>query len=166
MNVRDQLFSLLDTLDIEHTTIEHPAIFTVADSHLAAGKVPEPHTKNLFLKDDHKKFWLISAIDDTKINLRALAKNLPAKNLRFAQPELLKQYLQVEPGSVTWFALLNDHNNCVNAILDKSIFNHDRVGFHPLENTATTIVKPEALIQFAEALNHNYSIQDFSNENL
>ena len=162
MDSRSKLFSLFDTLGIEHTTIEHQAIFTVSDAHLVADKIPGAHTKNLFLKDDHKQFWLISALQDTQINLRALAKSFLAKNLRFAQPELLRQYLNVEPGSVTWFALLNDKNNSVNAVLDKAIFNHDLIGFHPLENTATTIIKPDSLIQFVQALNHNYRVQDFS----
>jgi len=58
-------------------------------------------------------------------------------------------------------ALLNDKENAVNAISDKEIFNYEQVGFHPLENTATTVVKPDSLILFAKALNHNYRIHDF-----
>lgn len=161
MNIRNNLFFFLDALNIEYETIEHPALFTVSDLYLADGKIPGPHTKNLFLKDDYKQFWLISALEETQINLRILSKTLSAKNLRFAQPELLRQYLNVEPGSVTWFALLNDKENAVNAILDKAIFNFEQVGFHPLENIATTIVKPDSLILFAKALNHNYRIHDF-----
>lgn len=162
MNSRCKLFALLDNLNIEHITIEHPPLFTVADSALVADKILGADTKNLFLKDDNKQFWLISALQTTEINLRALAKNLPAKNLRFAQHDLLREYLHVEPGSVTWFALINDEKNRVNAILDKALFSHEHVGFHPLENTSTTVVTPQALLQFVEALEHNYRIYDFA----
>lgn len=160
MNKRSQLFSLFNSLEIEYETVEHPPLFTVADTHLLEAEIPGAHTKNLFLKDDNKQFWLVSALQETQINLRFLSKFISAKNLRFAQPELLKHYLNVEPGSVTWFALINDEANQVNAILDKAIFDHDLVGFHPLENTATTIVKPESLIKFAKAICHNYQILD------
>lgn len=161
MNKRSQLFALLDSLRIEYHTINHPPLFTAADAHLLVDEVPGVQTKNLFLKDDHKQFWLISALQETQINLRALSKSLSARNLRFAQPELLKQYLNVEPGSVTWFALINDEANQVNALLDKAIFAYDEVGFHPLENTATTILKPDSLLKFAEAICHHYQVIEF-----
>ena len=161
MKQRIELFSLLNSLSIEHTTVEHSPLFTVADAQSLPEKIPGAQTKNLFLKDDRQQLWLISALETTQINLRQLSKNLPAKNLRFAQPEFLRHYLNVEPGSVTWFALLYDKTNHVKALLDKTIFNYDLVGFHPFENTATTLVKPLALIQFAEALEHHYQIYEF-----
>jgi Ala-tRNA(Pro) deacylase len=161
---RVNLFSFLDSLEIKHQTIEHPPIYTAAEGAKIHNPIPGAHidTKNLFLKDDHHGYWLISALQETRIDLRALSKKLPAKNLRFAKPELLRQYLNVEPGSVTWFALFNDKDNRVKAILDKALFQYPLVGFHPLVNTATTVVPPAALIEFAEALNHDYLLYDFS----
>ncbi len=166
MTTPTALLNFLSTLNIEHQTISHPAVFTVAEAALIEETIPGAHTKNLFLKDDRKQFWLISALQDSKINLRELSKSLPAKNLRFAQPELLREHLKVEPGSVTWFALINDKEHKVNAILDEALFEHDLVGFHPLENTATTIVHPQALITFAEALDHNYQLYDFKTQEI
>lgn len=159
---RSALFTFFKRIHIDYHTVEHPALFTVADGADIAHTIPGAHTKNLFLKDDHKQYWLISALQETTIHLRALAKYLPAKNLRFARQDALKTYLDVEPGSVTWFALFNDKHNQVNAILDEAIFSHDLVGFHPLENTATTIVKPNALIQFADALDHPYQLLELA----
>ncbi len=161
---RASLLSFLDSLEIEYQTIEHPPIFTTADGAKIHNPIPGAHidTKNLFLKDDRQCYWLISALEETQIDLRALSKQLPAKNLRFAKPELLRQYLNVEPGSVTWFALFNDKENKVKAILDKALFKYSLVGFHPLVNTATTVVQPTDLIRFAQALNHEYLLYDFS----
>lgn len=161
---RASLFSFLDSLEIEYQTIEHPPVFTTADAEKIHNPIPGAHidTKNLFLKDDRQCYWLISALEETKIDLRALSKQLPAKNLRFAKPEFLRQYLNVEPGSVTWFALFNDKDYRVKAILDKALFKHQLVGFHPLVNTATTVVQPTDLVRFAQALNHEYLLYDFS----
>ena len=63
--------------------------------------------------------------------------------------------------SVTFFALINDKENKVNVILDHALFQEDLVGFHPLENTATTVVKPEDLVNFANQINHIYQIMNF-----
>lgn len=159
---REQLLDYLKSIGIKQTTYDHEPVFTVAESEHLKQEIPGGHTKNLFLKDDKKQFWLISALQDTVINLRALSKALSAKNLRFAQAELLREKLGVEPGSVTWFALINDSSNQVKAVLDKNIFECESVGFHPLKNNATTVVQPEDLITFVKSLNHEYMIFDFN----
>lgn len=160
---KNELIDYLISLGIEQETFEHEPVFTVAESKDQKLNVPGAHTKNLFLKDDKKRFWLISALQDTRIDLKATGKVLGAKNLRFAQPELLRLHLGVEPGSVTWFALVNDTKKVVNPILDKAIFEYDRVGFHPLKNDATTVVNPKDLIKFVEFLNREYQKFDFLN---
>ena len=162
MTKRQELFEHLKKAGIEYENFDHEPVFTVAESYKVKDSVPGAHTKNLFLKDDKKQFWLISALQDTKINLRQVAKQLPAKNIRFAQPELLRTYLGVQPGSVTWFALINDKEYQVKAILDKRLFEHARVGFHPLKNDATTVIASDDLITFARSLGHTYQIFDFS----
>lgn len=154
-----KLFEFFDALGIKHQTYHHNPLFTCDD--VCTVEVPAPHTKNLFLKDDKKRIWLVSALQSTKIDLKALAKKLDAKGLRFAQPELLQEYLGVEPGSVTWFALINDEHKVVNPILDQSLFDADVTCFHPLKNDATTVIASQDLITFVEALGHSYQIIDF-----
>lgn len=161
MKQRNDLLNYLDSIGVDQTTYGHEPVFTVAESEYLKKEIPGAHTKNLFLKDDKKQLWLISAVQDTIINLRALSKVLPAKNLRFAQADLLREHLGVEPGSVTWFALINDQGKQVKAILDKSLFDYELVGFHPLKNNATTVVQPQDLITFVESLDHEYLIFDF-----
>ena len=47
---KKKLFDLLDSLKIEHSTIEHEPVFTVEQSNGIELKIPGGHTKNLFLK--------------------------------------------------------------------------------------------------------------------
>ena len=49
---RDDLLIRLDELGIKTTTVEHPAVFTVAESQSVEIPLPGAHTKNLFLKDE------------------------------------------------------------------------------------------------------------------
>lgn len=154
-----KLFELFDQLGIKHKTFYHKPVFTRGDP--LGIKIPVPHTKNLFLKDDKKHLWLISSLQDTKIDLKSLSKALNAKGLRFAQAELLRQHLEVEPGSVTFFALINDTQKRVFPVLDSQILKHESAGFHPLKNDATTVIASQDLIKFVRALEREYLVFDF-----
>jgi Ala-tRNA(Pro) deacylase len=155
-----KLFDFLDNAGITHTTYRHNPVFTCDDPYDV--EIPAPHTKNLFLKDDKKRLWLISALQSTKIDLKVLSKKLDAKGLRFAQPELLREHLGVEPGSVTWFALINDATHAVYPILDQRLFDDQLTCFHPLRNDATTIIASQDLMTFVEALGREYQIINFN----
>jgi Ala-tRNA(Pro) deacylase len=155
-----RLLSLFERLGIKTTTIEHPPALTVED--IKKVSLPGPACKNLFLKDSHHKLWLVCALPDTKIGLKELAKTLKAPELRFAQADLLMKHLGVEPGSVTLFALINDDPQSVSVVLDTSIFTQEQVGFHPLRNTATTMIAPKDIRRFIEACGKTPQEIDFS----
>lgn len=158
-NQQRKLFEYFDALGITHTTYHHQPLFTCADCPEI--EIPAPETKNLFLKDDKKRLWLVSALQSTVINLKALSKILDAKGLRFAQAELLREYLGVEPGSVTWFALINDAQKMVNPILDSNILKNEIAAFHPLKNDATTVISTIDLLTFTKSLGYTYRVLDF-----
>jgi Ala-tRNA(Pro) deacylase len=159
---RAALFQKLDTLGISHTTHEHNAVFTVEESAEIKTELPGGHTKNLFLKDKNGQFFLICALGDTQVPVNKLHGVLESKRLSFGKPEPLLEHLGVTPGSVTFFAIINDQENKVRLVLDKTLFDHEIVNFHPMENTATTAINSEDLIPFAKAVNHDPVIIDFS----
>lgn len=152
MKTEKDLFHLFDQLNIETKTYGHEPLFTVEQAKKAVAHIPGGHCKNLFLKDSKKRFWLIVAQADAKVSLKKMAKDLPAPELRFAQPELLKQYLDLEPGSVTPFGLINDKEHAITVVLDQSLFDYDTLSFHPLRNTASTTIAPQDLKKFIEHL--------------
>lgn len=159
-----ELYDLLNNLEINYKTYEHEPVFTVDEALELTKEVPGAHIKNLFLKDDNKKFWLVSALFDTKIGLKDLSKIINAPGLRFAQPELLEKYLGVIPGSVTPLALINDKNHEVNIVFDKKIFDNDICGVHPLRNNATTVISPNDLEKFVNKLGNNLKIISFDHD--
>ncbi len=162
MDQRQQrLFGYLDSLDIQHTTYHHNPVFTCEDA--MSVEIPAPYTKNLFLKDDKKRLWLISALQATVVDLKAVGRALGTKGLRFAQPELLREHLDVEPGSVTIFALINDTTRQVFPLLDQRIFDADLTCFHPLKNDATTVIASADLLRFVAGLEREYKVMDFAN---
>lgn len=163
------IFQKLTDLKIKHTTYEHEALFTCEQAIKIAGSIPSVQCKNLFLKDDKKNMYLIVAVSDstheTIINLKKLSQYFKAPGLRFADAELLHHYLNVTPGSVTPFGLIFDTEHKVTIILDSMLFDNTSIGFHPLRNTATTVISPQDLITFVKACNNIYTIINFKEIN-
>jgi len=160
---KKQLYEFLDALNIQYQIFNHPPVYTVEEAAELAKNVPGAACKNLFLKDSKKRFWLISACADTKIELKKLSKSLSAPELRFASSELLLEHLGVLPGSVTPFGLIHQNATNINVILDKKLQDHDLVGFHPLENNATIVLNPNDLIKFIQACKNPLVFLDFNN---
>lgn len=151
---RQELFALFDRIGVAHATVEHRAVFTVAEGEDIKRALPGGHTKNLFLKDKRGELWLICALGETAIDLNAAAKLLGAGRFSFGSPELLDATLGVTPGSVTIFALINDAPHKVRLVLDAALLAHELVNFHPLENNATTAIRSADLLRFLSASGH------------
>src|SRR5262245_59521432 len=142
---RSELLNRLEEIGIEARTVEHPPVFTVAESSALDRQIPGGHTKNLFLADANGGLWLVVAHAHTRIDLKALAKAIGAGRLSFGRPGLLMATLGVAPGSVTAFALINDPEGKVGVIVDATLMAFETINSHPLENTATTNIARDDL---------------------
>ena len=159
---REQLFQRLAGLGIETTTREHRAVFTVAESQDLRGALPGAHCKSLFLKDKKGTLWLVVALEERPLDLKALAPVIGAARISFASPERLRENLGVEPGSVTPFALINDPECRVRVVLDAEMMAADIANFHPLSNDATTAIAPGDLLRFIADCGHAPAIVDLA----
>ena len=148
----DALFALLDRMEIAHKTLWHAPVFRVGEGAEIKAKLAGGHTKNLFLKDAKDRIWLISALAETSIDLKALPARIGSARLSFGSPALLAEVLGVEPGSVTPFALINDPAHRVTLILDAALTRADPVNFHPLTNTGTTQLSTAAFMKFLSTI--------------
>jgi Ala-tRNA(Pro) deacylase len=149
---RAMLFARLEELGIASTTVEHAPMFTVEQSVVLRGTIPGAHTKNLFLKDKDGRLALVVAKEDSKVDLKALAKRLDFGRFSFGRPELLMAVLGIEPGSVTAFALINETSRRLDAVVvDEALMGFAEVNSHPLINNATTRIATGDLIRFMEA---------------
>ena len=155
---RSDLMAFLDQRGIKTATVEHPALFTVADSRKLRGEIAGGHTKNLFLKDKKGSLFLVVAEEDAAIDMKGLHKLIGSARLSFGKPDLLSEVLGILPGSVTPFAAINDEAGRVTVILDENLMRHERLNFHPLENTATTSIATNDVLTFLRATGHEPKI--------
>src|SRR5579859_7096739 len=139
------LFALFDRLGVAHKTLRHAPVFRVEEGREIKAALPGGHTKNLFLKDAKGRLWLVSALGETRVDLKALPAVIGAAKLSFGSETLLEQTLGVRAGSVTVFGLISDPEHRVSLVLDAALMACDLVNFYLLNDTATTAVSREGL---------------------
>lgn len=150
-----ELFNLFEKLDIKSDTIEHPPLFTVADSQNLRGEISGAHTKNLFVKDKKGNIFLITAEENAVVDLKNIHHKIGASGrVSFGKPDLLLELLGVTPGSVTIFGVINDKDHRVKVVIDETLLTHETINAHPLTNTATTTIATKDLLRFLDATGH------------
>ncbi|WP_293827779.1 prolyl-tRNA synthetase associated domain-containing protein [uncultured Brevundimonas sp.] len=159
---RDRLIAWLAENGVAHATHDHPAVFRVEEGLDLKADLPGAHTKNLFLKDHKGRLWLISARQDTVIDLKRAAGVIGSGRLSFGNETLMWETLGVRPGSVTALALINDIDRRVTFVLDRRLWDADIVNFHPMVNTATTALEQEAFRRVLFLLAREPVVVDFS----
>ena len=149
-----ELFAFLDRLGIEHSTVEHPPFFTVEEGRPWHDKIPGLHCKNLFIKDRKGGIWLVVMPAEKRADLGWIEKAVGAPRFSFARPEVLQEVLELEPGSVTPFGLINDKARRVRVILDQEMLDSEWMNVHPLHNAASTTLRSADLVRFVSALGY------------
>ena len=152
---RNDLFQLLDKLQIAVTTVDHPPLFTVQESQALRGTIPGAHTKNLFLKDKKGRYFLLTVAEDAEVDLKSVLKVIGASGrVSFGSSERLMELLGVSPGSVTVFGLINDDDGAVTIVLDATLMENATINAHPLSNDATTSIARDDLLRFIRETGH------------
>jgi Ala-tRNA(Pro) deacylase len=158
---RDRLLVWMADAGLAQTTLDHAAVFRVEEGLEIKAALPGAHTKNLFLKDKKDRLWLISARQDTVIDLKRAPAVIGSDRLSFGSESLMWDTLGVRPGAVTALGLVNDVEGRVAFVLDRRLWEADIVNFHPLTNTATTALGQAAFRGFLDRLGRTPLVIDF-----
>jgi Ala-tRNA(Pro) deacylase len=154
-----EFLEFLNAHHFAYQRVEHPAVFTCAESELHRPEMPAVSTKNLFLCDKKaRRFFLAVTACERTVKLDALAAQLGISNLRFASEENLDRLLGVTRGAVTMMGLANDTDHQVELWIDAEIWQGDYFLSHPLVNTATLILSKAELERFFVLTGHSFHL--------
>lgn len=151
----EDLFETLKELGIEVTTETHEPVFTTDAATTIKGLIKGAHVKNLFLRNKKSGYYLVTMLQDKRLDLKVFSQEMGCGSLSFASDEDLIKYLGVEPGHVTPFALINPSSKEVKVILDKEMMDYDILNFHPLKNHMTTSILREDFCKFLDYVKHS-----------
>ncbi|CAK9325445.1 unnamed protein product [Citrullus colocynthis] len=159
---REELLALLQDLQVDFSRYEHPAVLTVEAQAKYVGNLGGGLSKNLFLKDKKNRYYIVSALADTKVDLKVLSARLGLGKggLRMAPEEALGEKLKVSLGCVTPFALINKTARDVALLLDQGFKSQEFCFFHPLSNETSISINTSNLDKFFKSIGRDPSYVD------
>lgn len=157
MRGQPELYELLERLGISFEYHEHPPVATIEDAKIHWQNLNSGRCKNIFFRN-HKgdRHYLVILEHLRQLNIRDLEQRLKQGKLSFASDQRLKNYLGVEPGSVSPFGLINDSGHHVHLFIDEKLNESERLSFHPNINTASLVLSRPDFLKFLNYMGNTY----------
>ncbi|ORM40612.1 Proline--tRNA ligase [Babesia sp. Xinjiang] len=152
----EELYRMLQRLGVRYTEYKHQPMMAVKQSledPIFQGKY-EIIVKNLWLRDEVKKYYLLVALHDTKVDFKFLSKQVHVKQLRMGPEECMEEIVGMKRGHLNPFAVVNDKKNEVKVLLDERIKEKQEIMAHALHNTTSICISTEDLVRFLKENNH------------
>lgn len=144
---KEDIVKILDDNKVKYEIVEHKAVYTIDEMLECNLPHPEQIAKNLFVRDDKKrKYYLITCLEDKKVNLKEFRQAQGTRPLTFASEDDLMAKMGLIRGAVTPFGLLANEEKDVVIYIDKD-FENKLMGIHPCDNTATVYVNTRDVIK-------------------
>jgi len=145
--------------NIQFTLHKHPAVYTCEEAEKHCSEIPGVACKNLLLQNKKgKRYFLVILPAKKQTNLKKFATIVNEGRISFASSNSLKKILNLSPGAVSPFGLINDTNKSVEVYIDSEIYNADIVSFHPNVNTATLELSNDMFHKFLETIDHKINV--------
>ena len=137
-----KVLNYLESLGISYELLRHEAVVTTEESRAVVHVENCASCKSLYVKDKKSdNYYMVVLPFDKRADMRGLAAYVGCAKFEFATEEKLYEDLQVHRGSVSPYAFLNEKPTySAKLLIDESVWNAQKVKFHPCDNTATVIV--------------------------
>ena len=156
IDIETDVYNILKNLNINYEVMSHKPVYTSEEAIFITNKMGGIGVKNLFLKSKHN-YYLVLIPENKRANIKYIESQILDGHLSFANDDNLKQILNLTPGSVTPFGIINDKENKVIIVIDEELINK-KVLFHPNINTKTIKINYLDLIKFIEEYKHKYVV--------
>lgn len=153
--MHEEVLKKLSELAIPYETIFHPPAFTTEEANQYIEGKEGVRTKSLFLTNRKKTAYYLLIMDDSKrLDIIKFQENVGNKRLSLASPTKLMEKLGVEPGTVSIFGIMNNHEKDVQIYFDADIITEEIMSFHPNFNEMTLFLKTSDDLRFIEELGY------------
>lgn len=151
-----RVYDFLDRIGIEYERVDHNNADTMEACVEIEKTLGAKICKNLFLCNRTKtEFYLLLMPSDKPFKTKDITKQIGCSRLSFANGEDMEKYLDIKPGAVSVMGLMNDKENKVKLLIDKSVATGAEIGCHPCVNTSSLKIKTNDILKiFLPAVNH------------
>lgn len=157
--MKEKVYEFLNDKKVQYEVTNHEPVYNMEDMQRVGLDKIGTICKNLFIRDQKgKKHFLITADNDTPINLKDLGEKLGAGKVSFASAERLEKYLGVTAGCVSPFGVLNNEDHSVTVVFDQKLQGNKKIGVHPNEHDATVWISFSDLTKLIKDLGNEVKI--------
>ena len=159
-------YDLLELLGISYLRIDHDHADTM-EACREIEKVLGCHIcKNLLLTNRQMTdFYLLMMPADKPFKTKNLSRQIGSARLSFATDEQMQQLLNITPGSLSVFGLMNDTDGRVRLLMDSDLTQLDHIGCHPCVNSSTVKLDLNDLLgTLLPAMHHDLTLVDLPAE--
>jgi ribosomal-protein-alanine N-acetyltransferase len=151
------VYELFAALGTEYEVVEHPPMFSQVDNEKRRLNIGAVIFKNLFLHNAEKsRHYLLSIPLTKRANLVKVREILGESRLSFGEEDALLEKLNIRPGSVSFLNVIGKPDTDVTILIDNEIFQYNRFGVHPNDNTATIIFAPQEIPKIFDHIGVKY----------
>lgn len=149
----------LKELNITCQIIDHPPAVTIELAYKFIEGVEGVRTKTMFLTNKKKRNFFLVVLDDSKrLDMDKFKELVEEKQVKMASPETLMEKMQLIPGIVSPFGLLNNEDKDIKVYIDKEIIGEERTSFHPNTNEKTLFINTPDLLVYLESIGYPANI--------
>lgn len=135
-----RVYALLDEKGIEYSGLDHDEADTMEKCLELESKLGAKICKNLFLCNRQEtEFYLLMMPGDKPFKTKYLSAQINSSRLSFASAENMEKYLDILPGAVSFFGLMNNKEKNVRLLVDKDLLSCEYLGCHPC--VCTSVLK-------------------------
>lgn len=160
------VYDLLDQLEIPYRRLDHEPTATIEACEGVEAILGTRICKNLFLCNRQKtQFYLLMLDGQKPLRTKELSHQLGVSRLSFADPDYMERFLHLSPGAVSVLGLMNDQENHVQLVIDRSVLSQRQLGCHPCVNTSSLRLEMEDVLEkFLPAVHHIPTIVELPEE--
>lgn len=145
------LYSKFKELGIEHKTLSHQVITTMAQGKEIMKQLKGTICMNLLLTDKAGNYYLVAKnVAGGRMDMKKTGQKISTPGLTLAKKEMMGKLLGVPEGCATIFAISNDEGHKLTILMDEGIPKDKSVNFHPMRNDATTTISYDDMIKYIE----------------
>lgn len=153
--MENKIYKLLEEEQVSYEKLIHHPLFTAEDTRAINGKMEGTICKNLFLRDDQNKFYLLTLDAYKRLDVTKLRKILHVHKLHFATEEELLDILKLTKGSISPFGLLNDTENKCQFLMEEDLIS-EKILIHSEGNTETISLTFKDLANILNKYHHPF----------
>ena len=152
------VYDFLHSININYEIVNHPAAWTTEDADKYIEGYEGVRSKTMFMADKkNRNFYLIILNENKRLDIKTLSEII-GDRLHFGKEEDLKEKMNLVPGMVSLFGLLNNKNHDIRVYIDKDLLNEKIITFHPNDNTATLFMNIDDMFKFLDEINYKYEL--------